>query len=102
MHSGVRVHFVPLTQGLMSQASSLDVTGQCCPNAEHRCRSQCMELCAGGVVGTWTTLPWAVLGWAHVNARCSEAPRHSSHGGLGTVFSACHVSASALSALFSF
>lgn len=30
MHSGVRVHFVPLTQGLVSHASSLDVAGQCC------------------------------------------------------------------------
>lgn len=30
MHPGVRVHFVPLTQGLVTHASSLNVAGQCC------------------------------------------------------------------------
>lgn len=81
MHPGVWVHFVPLTQGLVSHASSLNVAVWAvlllsAPSAEPQwcplClpRAQCVGLCGAGAVGTPTALLWAVLGWARMNAKC--------------------------------
>lgn len=76
MHPGVRVHFVPLTQGLVTHASSFKrswaVLLLSALHAEHRggvysaCSGLCVGLCGAGAVGTGTTLLRAIMGWSHI------------------------------------
>lgn len=73
MHSGVWVHFVPLTQGLVSHAGSLDVAEQrcCC------CQAQVQSTDAVSTRGAQGSV-CGVLWW-----RCSWHTDYLTAGSLG-------------------